>query len=223
MTKENESGEKKPEKKGIHHHITKKVPIPVYIVGIAVILLLVFTVLKFPYQAKESYVEIEEVKTEKLVDDLERPVNVRVCDQVPSDYKIDYNNFVRIEKLGTNEFCEARLMVWNNEPSEGDWTIDFTFNVNGQDYEPVRLTKEIAGNAKDEFVFNHEECVATDKRTGSYKVIDSPTTEECKFITQYEKKTEIVVEKREVPKERIVTKYESLVQKFLGTNNVEKV
>jgi hypothetical protein len=196
----------------------------VYIVGFAILALVLFTVMKFPYQAKESYVEIQEVVVETTEDDHDRPKNVRVCTDVPSNYDVDYNEFVKLVLNGTSDaYCEAWIEVWNHEPTEGKWTMGFVFTVNGMEYPMVTQTKSIGGQRKDKFTFLHNECVTGDTKSGRYEVVSAPTTQECKFETQYEQKIVKEIVEKKIPKERIVTKYETLLQKVLGTNNVEKV
>ncbi|MCM2325488.1 MAG: hypothetical protein NDI94_03430, partial [Candidatus Woesearchaeota archaeon] len=101
--------------------------------------------------------------------------------------------------------------------------MSFTFNVNGKDFTVPEQTREILGKAKDEFVFKLDECAAGDTKSGNYNLIAAPTKRECKYEQYPRNVTKTILEEKQVNKERIVEKEETLLQSILGTNKEDKV
>jgi hypothetical protein len=221
--------EEKQEKKHIGHHIkkqlTKKINLPLYIILAVIVIIAISIFLKYPYKAKERYTEFENYVVE--VQDVEKdttPSYVRQCDDVPSVATIS-NYFVYGKPFGLNGYkCYAEFKVTNENSSDGKWTYRYVFNISGKEVITDPITEMIPKWNKIQYNFETN-CLADDKVDGHYELVSSPTTPICKNVETYLNKTitRNETKQREVVKERIITKYESLWQKILGMNNKEKV
>jgi hypothetical protein len=221
-----ENKKNKPLHKQAVHHVKRflgwTIGVPVFLILILAALALV----KVPYNAKESYIDIvsEQVTINESHDDLTKPIYERICEDIPSVETVK-SQFVYGKPYGLNGFkCYAEFKVTNENKTEGEWTYRFIFNMGGKLNYSKTITENIPGGATMKFEFETEECKSEDTISGEYELISRPITNTCYYLTKYAQivvpKTEIV--KREVKKERLVTKQEPLWQKILGYNNFEK-
>ncbi|MFH2020086.1 MAG: hypothetical protein ABIJ34_01650 [archaeon] len=219
---EKEIKEHKPKK--LHEHLKQKVPVPVYMIGAAILLVLLLFVIKIPYQAKESYIEIEKYE-EQVTVMKDYVVNEEVCKTVPSEIKISENT-TYARAFGLSGFkCYAKFKLWNQENTLGEWTIKYAFNVNGKEFLTEPVTKKIPALAAVEFSFELEDtCKSGDSVSGDFVIVSSPTTEICLYqdVTKQKPELETIQKERNVNKERLVPKTESVFQLLLGVNKGEK-
>ncbi len=225
------SKSKKPKKKSkktvvhhVHKHLSKEVSISVGVV----ILLLILVLVKVPYEARETYTEYEpyEVEVQETVQNMDDPREERICTESPSEVKIEVDPLSPyIKPFGLNEHrCYANFKVWNQEDTGGKWTYQYVFDVSGKEVVTEPQTKPIAKYSSVTFEFESEECQEGDTVTGTYELVESPTTEDCEYVTVYPNVTitKTVTKQKEVEKERVMTKREPLWQLIIGYNRHEK-
>jgi hypothetical protein len=231
IKKENTKKESKENKKNkpLHkqavHHVKKflgwTIGVPVFLILVLAILVLV----KVPYNAKESYIDIvsEEVTYNKTVNGT-TPISERICEDIPSTETVK-SPFVYGMPFGLDGFkCHAEFKVTNENKTAGEWTYRYIFNMGGKLNVSEPITANIPGGATIKFEFDTVDCKKEDTISGNYELISRPVTNTCYYVTKYPQivipTTEIV--KKEVNKERLITKQEPLWQKILGYNNFEK-
>lgn len=210
-------------KKKLHHHVKYHLSREIKITVGLVLLLLLLTVPKFEYEAKETLTKIEEYDVDVVVKDYDNPREVRVCTPVPADVREEpdpFSPFVKVE--GKGYICYAKVRIWNNGDQEGEWTYRYTFEL-GDKRIVKELTKEIPPLSSIWFEFEDDECQEGDSVTGSYELVSGPIRQECTYETQYPDKTVTETKQREVIEEIFVTKREPLWQRLINYNKHEKV
>ena len=217
----------KKAKKLMNDYINKELKIPATIV-LVLLIVLVFALVKVPYEVREQYTEIvvEEETYLVEVEDTENPIEVEKCELKKSRLEIT-NHYTYTEPYGNYDyFCVGEFRAMNHEKEEGEWTFEYVFDVSGKEVVTEPITKKIAGLSPTIFEFRSDECQEKDQDlNGEYVLISEPTKEECTYVTEYPK---ITIEKtreveREVPKERIITEQESLWARLFGLNKGKKV
>lgn len=219
QTPKKSSKEKKSIKQHVEHHLSKKISVPI----IAVVVILLLIIIRLPYTATETYTEKVEEEYEEQVPDLDNPKDVEVCDDVPSEYEILNHEFYGKPEGVSDYVCVGSFKVKNHESTEGKWTFDYVFTVNGKQFQVDEKEKKIPGFSQVTYTFESDVCKEGDDITGEYILLSSPTTIECEYVTQYDEITVTNTRTVDVQKEREVIKYESLWERLLGLNKKEKV
>lgn len=207
----------------VKRHLMMKVSIPVFVILIFLSLFFI----RAPYTAKEKYTDLvpylEEVT--KVIEDKNNPTYIRVCQENTIPTEISASEKAYGKPFGLNDYkCYGKFRVINKGDADGEWTVRYLFNISGRLIQTEMVTKEIPKYTSFEFMFETNDCKQGDYIEGTYQIVTSPSTESCKYETQYNK-TILVNESRnkEVQRERIITKYETLWQKLTGYNRYEKI
>jgi hypothetical protein len=213
--------------KTIKEHLHTKVPVPIYIViGVALMLLMLF-VFRVPYQAKESYIDLETYTETYMesVEDTSVPPTLD-CPEIPAPVRIR-DNYTYIKPSGLNDYiCYATFKVENQANTGSNWTYRYVFNINGMDFPTEPQTYRIDKSpASKTFVFESDLCEKDDRLFGHHELISGPivqSTDDCVAVPKMIEVERTRTATREVPKERLVQKTESIWQLILGVNKGEK-
>jgi hypothetical protein len=207
----------------VKRHLMMKISIPFFVI----LIFLSLFVIRTPYTAKEKYTDLQPFVEEvtKVIEDRNTPVYARVCEQRLIPTEITASEKAYGMPYGLNDFkCYGKFKVINKGDADGEWTVRYLFNISGRLIQTEMLTQKIPKYTSFSFKFETNDCKQGDMIDGTYQIVTSPSTESCKYETQYNK-TIVVNETRqkEVQRERIITKYETLWQKLIGYNRYEKI
>ncbi|MEM2131328.1 MAG: hypothetical protein QXR96_02295 [Candidatus Woesearchaeota archaeon] len=228
----NEKAEKKQKnelenKAKIKDHLNKKIQVPFFIIFGMILLIIIVSLfaIRIPYKAKEKYSEIENyvVEVQDVIEDKENPKTERIC--VEKDAKTKLSElFVYGKKYGFGYKCYAEFKVSNENNVDGDFIYKFVFEINGKTIETEEKKEFIPKFSLMKYYFETD-CLEGDKPTGNPILISAPKTIECNYETIYPNITITKNEtrQREVLKERIVEKTESLFELMIGKNKNNKV
>ena len=211
----------------ISKNLNKKFEVSIGAVIALVVIFGILTMWKVPYQAKEKYVEtqIYQEPVTQVKPDLANPRDQRVCVDTPS--RLTYaDHYVYGKVFGLNGYkCYAEFRVTNHEDYDGKWTFRYVFNSSGMLITTDPLIMNVPKLASIIYRFESDKCQQGDRIQGYYELVDGPTTPSCHYETVYLNKTvtTIVEKTRTIEAERVVTKYETLLQKILSSNRFEKV
>lgn len=211
-------------KKKLHHHITHHLSKEIKLTVGLLILVLLFTVPKFEYEAKETQTKIEEYEVDVVETDYNSPKEVRVCTPVPGKVREEPDPFSPFVKTsGTDFICYAKIRVWNDGDQEGEWTYRYTFQLGTKTIVKEETIKIQPAPSSEWFEFEADDCQEGDTLTGFYELVSGPIIQKCTYETQYPKITVTETKQRDVQEEIFITKREPLWQKLIGYNNHEKV
>jgi hypothetical protein len=220
-SEDKKTNEKKVTNNEKHVNHEKHINYLYVIVGLLIVIL-ALSMIKVNYDTTEMYMGIEEYDevVEVTRDDTANPIDKEVCTQEQATFRVEGESSYKFPE-GGKIVCTGVFKAWNDETTNGEWTFGYTFNVNGKDFEMDPITREIPAGFPIEFTFRKNDCKSSDKITGKYKLIQSPSTEKCEYKTVYPKITveETVTKEREVPMEKTVVKKQSLWEMIIGANN----
>ncbi|MEM4397418.1 MAG: hypothetical protein QW757_02200, partial [Candidatus Woesearchaeota archaeon] len=209
------------EKKSIKSKLKKKVEIPVFLIFLVIFLVFLISLfaIRVPYKAKEKYSEVEYyvVEVSDIVEDKDNPKTERVC--VEKDAKVKLSElFVYAKPYGLSSYkCYADFKIINENNINGEFVYKFVFDINGKKVETEEKKGFIPKFSSLKYSFETD-CLEGDKPTGEPILVSAPKTIECKYETIYPNITVFRNEtrQREVLKERIVEKTESLFERLIG-------
>jgi hypothetical protein len=206
----------------VKRHLMMKVSIPVFVILIFLSLFFI----RAPYMAKEKYTDLQPYLEEvtKVVEDRNNPYYERVCqtEDLPIEYTLERTYG---KPSGLSDYkCYGEFRAINKGDAEGEWTFRYLFNISGRFIQTEMVTQKIPKYTSFFFKFETNDCEQGDKIEGWRQVVSSPTTETCQNLIRYNR-TMVVNETRQkqVQRERIITKYETLWQKLTGYNRYEKI
>ncbi|MEM4397640.1 MAG: hypothetical protein QW757_03395 [Candidatus Woesearchaeota archaeon] len=224
---EKQQKKEQEKKEKIKDHLNKKIQVPFYIIlGMIVLILLVsLFAIRIPYKAKEKYFEIENyvVEVQDVIEDKENPKTERICVEKDGKTKIS-ELLVYGKKYGFGYKCYAEFKVSNENNVDGDFIYKFIFEINGKTIETEEKKEFIPKFSLMKYYFETN-CLEGDKPTGNPLLISAPKTIECNYEKIYPNITitRNETKQREVLKERIVEKTESLFEFLIGKNKNSKV
>lgn len=205
----------------MHEHLGPAVGIPIVLV---VVILLLFVV-RFPYQAQETYIEtqtVEEPVTETITDP--DPVDQKVCTDTETPYEIVDHQTYR-KPYGKDEFrCYGEFKVRNQGTESGKWVFRYIFEIGGQSIITPDREEEVPKYSAYTYEFVTP-CDADVSVDGNYEVVSVPVQSDCKIEKVYPERTVTRIKQvtKETEKTRVITKTENLFQKIFGLNSAEKV
>ena len=175
-----------------------------------------------PYQAKESYTELESYEVTTVEPDPSNVINTRICEYTPAVVTITENSAYG-KYFGLSSFkCYGSFRITNQANTEGPWAYRYVFNFSGKTVTSNIINKTIPILSSLVFNFESMECKAGDDITGYPELVGGPLTPKCQYVPIVQNKTVVRTQQRPVQKERLIIKYEPLWQSIMGYNSNEK-
>ncbi len=206
----------------VKKHLMMKIGIPVFVI----IIFLSLFIIRSPYTAKEKYTELQPYTEEvtKVVENRDNPIQVRVCQEEEIPVKVTMESVYGKAVGLTGYKCYGEFKIMNLGDNDGIWSYRYLFNISEKLVQTDPFEQKIPKFTSWKFVFETEDCIEADKKEGHYIMVSAPTKETCKYEIQYNRTMTVnETKQREMQRERIITKYETLWEKLTGYNRFEKI